>query len=59
MKWIEFSEEKPKTSDYYFVTGKRGAKACLYYWADTEEWEIGSLAHNYFTDSQIFWLKES
>jgi hypothetical protein len=59
MEWIEFLEEKPQISDFYFVKGKRGSKACLYYYAESEEWEIGSLAHNHFADSEICWLKES
>ncbi len=58
MEWIEFIIEKPKVSDYYFVKGKHDTKACLYYYADSETWEIGYLAHNYFADGEIFWLKE-
>jgi hypothetical protein len=59
MEWIEFLEEKPQISDFYFVKGKKGSKACLYYYANSEEWEIGNLAHNYFAESEISWLKES
>ena len=59
MEWIEFLEEKPQDSDFYFVKGKKESKAFLYYCAESEEWEIGSLAHNHFSDSQIYWLKES
>jgi hypothetical protein len=58
MEWIEFTEEKPETTDFYYVKGKKGSKACLYYYAESEEWEIGNLAHNHFADSQIYWLKE-
>lgn len=58
MEWIEFLEEKPNKTDFYFVKGKRDSKACLYYYAEFEEWEIGSLAHNHFADNQVYWLKE-
>jgi hypothetical protein len=57
-QWIEFSEEKPPESDFYFVKGKRGSKACIFYYAETEEWELGNLAHNFFSNSEIYWLKE-
>jgi hypothetical protein len=58
IKWVDFSDEKPKESDYYFVKGKKGTKACLYYNADKDEWEKGSNAHNHFADGYIYWLKE-
>jgi hypothetical protein len=59
MEWIEFSEEKPKETDFYFVKGKVGRKAVMYYDAFDDEWEIGNLAHNHFCDSEIYWLNES
>ena len=34
-QWIEFTEQKPTESDFYFVKGKRGSKACIYYYAET------------------------
>jgi hypothetical protein len=40
------------------VKGKKGSKACIYYYAETEEWELGNLAHNFFSNSEIYWLKE-
>jgi hypothetical protein len=55
MEWKQFSEEKPKESDFYFVKGKGGRKAVMYY---DDEWEIGSLAHNHFCDDEICWLDE-
>jgi hypothetical protein len=58
LEWIEFSEEKPKESDFYFVKGKKGSKACIYYCVESDEWEIGNLAHNHFGNSEIYWLKE-
>ena len=57
-QWIEFSKEKPTESGFYFVKGKKGSKACIYYFAKTGEWALGNLAHNYFADSEIYWLKE-
>ena len=57
-QWIEFTEQKPPESDFYFVKGKRGSKACIYYYAETEEWLLGNLAHNFFSNSEIYWLKE-
>jgi len=57
-QWIEFSKEKPTESGFYFVKGKKGSKACIYYYAETEEWWLGNLAHNYFTNDYIYWLKE-
>jgi hypothetical protein len=57
-QWIEFTQEKPTESGFYFVKGKRGSKACIFYYAETEEWELGNLAHNYFTNDYIYWLKE-
>lgn len=58
MNWIEYELEKPTENDYYFVKGKGGIKAIIYYWKDTG-WEItDSLASNHFNDSNICWLKE-
>ena len=57
-QWIEFTQEKPIESGFYFLKGKKDAKACIYYYTETLQWELGDLAHNYFTDDYIYWLKE-
>lgn len=56
--WIEYEVEKPPESGEYFVKGKKGYKAILYYNAEKDEWEIGSNASNYFSNAHIQWLKE-
>jgi hypothetical protein len=58
MQWIKFTDEKPTKSDFYFVKGKKGMKACIDYYSDEQEWEIGNLPSNYFNDEEIYWLKE-
>ena len=58
MNWINFETEKPTESDYYFVKGKGGRKACIYYCVNSKAWEYGALASNHFNDQYISWLKE-
>ena len=57
MKWIKYTDEKPKESGYYFCKGKKG-KAVLYYSAYDDDWDIDHVAQNHFTDDYIEWLKE-
>jgi hypothetical protein len=56
--WIEYEKEKPPESGDYFVKGKRGYKAILFYNAEKDNWELGDNPVNYFSDGQIQWLKE-
>ena len=58
MKWIKFELEKPIDSDYYYVKGKGDRKALIYFCNIDNEWELGNLAVNHFSDSNIYWLKE-
>lgn len=55
MKWIKYTEEKPIEDGFYFVYGKRG-KALLEYC--NSEWDLRDLAHNHFSDENIYWLFE-
>ena len=59
MEFVEYLKEKPSTSDYYFVKGKKGMKSLIFFDAENDCWDIpDELPRNYFNDVEIFWLKE-
>jgi len=55
MQLIELTEEQPKEQDFYFVIGKRGYKAVL--WWNGEEFERDNVAHNKFCKEDCTWIK--
>ena len=59
MKLISYSEQKPTESGDYFVVGKKGSKAVLYYNAEKEEWDKVNVAYNWFSDDNIEWVCET
>lgn len=56
-KFVDYSEEKPPISDSYFVLGKKDYKAVIEYDSEREEWFLGNLPVNYFSNENIRWLK--
>jgi hypothetical protein len=59
MEWVKFTETRPNITDTYFVKGKKGLKACIYYYHEEQYWELEDLPLNYFNDEEIYWLDES
>lgn len=56
--FIEYEKEKPPESGEYFVKGKRGYKAILWYDAENDFWYLDDKPVNYFSNEHIQWLKE-
>lgn len=52
---IELTEEQPTETDFYFVIGKGGIKAVLY-WNGTE-FERDNVGHNKFDKEDCNWIK--
>jgi hypothetical protein len=58
MEWVEFEIEKPTKSGDYFVKGKSGNMAIMYYCVEDDDWEINGYPTHKFSREYIWWLRD-